>query len=308
MNIISRWIRSLYRKAVLRNLITPEVIVLMDGGICSQMHQYLLGLLFSEKGYKVSYDLSFYDEWGQDLTYRFARNFDLLKAFPYLSLRRASEFKISIYKERFPVVTGNNTGARTEDYSFMQRRPPVYLGGYYHWYQDIWLASFRRVFHIDLSVLDAENRVVCSEIAGCRCSVGVHVRRGDMTVELPVYGKPATTEYFRRAVKYMDSKLQDPVYYFFSDEPSWVADTLLPQLGLGGEDVRERARIIDINGSDKGYMDLFLIAQCAHQITSKGTIGKYGALLKDCPDKIVVMCDDVSEYPYRQIFNNPVFL
>ena len=129
-----------------------------------------------------------------------------------------------------------------------------------------------------------------------------------MTVELPVYGKPATTEYFRRAVKYMDSKLQDPVYYFFSDEPSWVADTLLPQLGLGGEDARERARIIDINGSDKGYMDLFLIAQCSHQITSKGTIGKYGALLKDCPDKIVVMCDDVSEYPYRQIFNNPVFL
>ena len=307
MNIIYRWARSLYRKAVLRNLITPEVIALMDGGICSQMHQYLLGQLFSEKGYKVSFDLSFYDEWGQDLTYRFERNFDLLKAFPYLSLHRASKFKVSIYKERFPVVTGNNTGARKEDYSFLQSRPPVYLGGYYHWYQNVWLESFRRNFHIDLSVLDAENQAICSEISRCGCSVGVHVRRGDMTVELPVYGKPATTEYFQRAVKYMDMKLQNPVYYFFSDEPSWVRDTLLPLLGLRGQD-EGRTRIIDINGSDKGYMDLFLIAQCAHQITSKGTIGKYGALLKDSPDKIVVMCDDVSEYPYRQIFNNPVFL
>ena len=103
--------------------------------------QYLLGQLFADKGYKVSYDLSFYSEWG-DLTYRFARNFDLLKAFPYLALTQASKFKISIYKERFFTLV-NNSRKRTNDYFFMQRKPPVYLGGYYHWYQDIWLAAFK---------------------------------------------------------------------------------------------------------------------------------------------------------------------
>ena len=32
-------------------------------------------------------------------------------------------------------------------------------------------------------------------------------------------------------------------------------------------------------------MDLFLIARCKHQITSKGTLGKYGALLGDNSEK-----------------------
>ena len=50
MKIIERWKKSLYRKAVKHRLIAPQVIVLMDGGVCSQMHQYLLGRIF-ENGY-----------------------------------------------------------------------------------------------------------------------------------------------------------------------------------------------------------------------------------------------------------------
>ncbi len=65
-------------------------------------------------------------------------------------------------------------------------------------------------------------------------------------------------------------------FYFFSDEPDWVRDELIPQLYL----TEGNCKIVDINGSDKGYMDLFLIARCKHQITSKGTLGKYGALFR----------------------------
>lgn len=303
MNILLRWIKSLYRKAVLHNLITPEVIVLMDGGICSQMHQYLLGRLFSERGYKVTYDLSFYKDWGTDLTYRFVRNFDLLKAFPYIEIKKASSFKVSVYKERFQIV-GNNTGKRSEDYSFLESHPPVYLGGYYHWHQDVWLKSFKEEFHIDPSVLDEQNQEVWTEIKSCNCSVGVHIRRGDMTVELPVYGKPATEEYFCRSLEYMRTNFISPFFYFFSDEPKYVTETVIPRSGLSPDSFR----VVDINGSDKGYMDLFLISRCMHQITSKGTIGKYGALLGHNSDKIVIMCDDESEYPYGRLFDHPVFL
>lgn len=55
-------------------------------------------------------------------------------------------------------------------------------------------------------------------------------------------------------------------------------------------------------------MDLFLISHCTHQITSKGTLGKYGALLNDNIRKIVVLCDDEIEYPWKDIFCNPIFL
>lgn len=43
MSIIRRWQRSCYKRMLKARLVTPKVVVLMDGGICSQMLQYLLG-------------------------------------------------------------------------------------------------------------------------------------------------------------------------------------------------------------------------------------------------------------------------
>ncbi len=153
-------------------------------------------------------------------------------------------------------------------------------------------------------VLDEQNRLLYSKIGSCACSVAVHVRRGDLKVEIPAYGKPASLEYFKSAVTYMQGKDKSSFFYFFSDEPDWVRDELIPQLRL----TEGSCKVIDVNGSDKGYMDLFLIARCRHQITSKGTLGKYGALLGDNPEKTVVLCDDKVEYPWKELFQNPVFL
>lgn len=59
MSIIRRWQRSCYKRMLKARLVTPKVVVLMDGGICSQMLQYLLGEFFRKRGCKVVYDLSF---------------------------------------------------------------------------------------------------------------------------------------------------------------------------------------------------------------------------------------------------------
>ena len=98
-------------------------------------------------------------------------------------------------------------------------------------------------------------------------------------------------------------RFPDAYFYFFSDEPDWVSKVLLPQLSLVDE-----GQVVNLNGSDKGYMDLFLIAHCKHQITSKGTLGKYGALLADNSAKVVVLCDDEIEYCWKELLMNPIFL
>ena len=117
----------------------------------------------------------------------------------------------------------------------------------------------------------------------------MHVRRGDLKVEVYAYGKPASSDYFKNAITYF--KDRKAYFYFFSDEPDWVSQTLLPLLPLS-----DNYKVVSINGSDKGYMDLYLIAYCKHQITSKGSLGKYGALLMDNPRKTVILCDDETEY------------
>lgn len=293
---------KLYRFLLKNHIIPSQVILLMDGGICSQMHQYLLGQLYAQKGNRIRYDLSFYESWGSDLEQNFVRNFDLLKAFPYLPFRRASATAIRVYKKKY-FVPGNNSGVRLNNFDFLQQVPPIYLGGYYHLPPRIWLETFQQLFKLRLDVLDVTNRKMYDEIQRRRNSVAVHVRRGDLKVERFDYGKPASEDYFKDAILYLKQKTVDPYFYFFSDEPVWISETLIPQLNLV-----DQYKIVDINGSDKGYMDLFLIASCKHQVTSKGTLGKYGAIMQDSPDKIVILCNDDIEYSWRPLLYNPVFL
>lgn len=299
---MAKIINSIYKFLTYRGIISPKVIVLMDGGICSQMHQYLLGQIYARRGYKVLYDLTFYEKWGSDLNWQFVRHFDLLRAFPYLNLSIASKMAIKVYKRKFGYV-GNNTHARVEDFSFLERTSPIYLGGYYHLPSKLWLEMYRELFKVDTGILDVPNALLYQNITAHDETVAVHVRRGDLKVEVYAYGKPASLTYFQASVAYFQEQLLNPYFYFFSDEPLWVSQELIPFLKLSNN-----YKVVDLNGSDKGYMDLFLIAGCKHQITSKGTLGKYGALLMDNDEKKVTLCDDETEYPWKDLLYNPVFL
>ena len=219
MSIIRRWQRSCFKRMLKARLVTPKVVVLMDGGICSQMLQYLLGEFFRKRGCKVVYDLSFYKEWGSDMDYKFARNFDLLKVFPYLGLTIATEFEISYYKRHFYYV-GNNTSEWIDDFSFLEKNPPIYLGGYYHLPINIWVPAFMSTYRISSEIFDEGSKMLMSEIKQNINPVAVHVRRGDLSVEVRAYGKPASLSYFKRAVDYMVNAGYNPlaliVFFTFS--------------------------------------------------------------------------------------------
>lgn len=268
-------------------------------------YQYLLGQYYADKGESVYYDLSFYRMCGLDLTSQFARNFDLLKAFPYLPFREATKTMINVYRQEFYNV-GNDTEGNPHngDYSFLQYTSPLYLGGYYQIPPELRLGTFHSLFKMVSGVLDAPNERFYHEIEKNPFSVAVHVRRGDLKEEIYSYGKPATLAYFKQAVDFFICKIETPFFYFFSDEPDWVEQVLLPSLCLS----QSNSKVVSINGSDKGYMDLFLIASCKHQITSKGTLGKYGALLLDNSKKYVILCDDETQYSWKTLLCNPIFI
>lgn len=303
MSVLRKWKISLYKRFLNFGVISPKVVVQMDGGICSQMHQYLIGTFFLRRGYRVSYDLSFFDEWGMDLENKYVRNFDLLKIFPYLTFEKASKTEVAVYRRKHYTL-GNHSLETMTDYSFLERTPPVFLGGYYSLAPKVWSSAFKSLYHIDNKVLDAENNAMLDQINSSLYSVAVHVRRGDLKEEVYAYGKPASLGYFQRSIAYFKDRMGQAFFYFFSDEPEWVIDELIPALGLGPVN----SLVVDINGSDKGYMDLCLIACCKNQITSKGTLGKYGALLNDNLSKIVILCDDRTEYYWKDVFDHPVYL
>lgn len=279
--VFSPVFQLLYKSHVL----TPRMIIRVDGGICSQIHFYLIGCLFREKGYEVEFDLSWYAEKGTDMDGRHLRNFDLLKLFPRLPFRQASFVSRRLYRCLYCHLNDYFSGERL---SYLDLLPPRYLAGYYQDSDSLYRVKFGQYFRIDRNVLDGPSMAVLERIAGVDNAVAVHVRRGDLSGYNPAYGQPASIRYFAEAMAYLAGRHEGCRYFFFSDEPEWCREYLVPVVPEGAS-----CEVVDVNGSDKGYMDLVLMAHCRHQIASKGTIGKYAALLKQRRGEVVICNDDV---------------
>lgn len=267
------------------------VLVRVDGGVCSQMHFFMIGRFFQKKGFRVKYALDWYEKNGHDINGLYVRNFDLLKAFPDIQIEIANWLERFLY-DAFSFY--NDYYDRTILYDWLDLSPPIFLKGYYNTPMD-WYSTFRDVFKVDFDLLDEANKVILNNIrlkyriGECE-PIAVHVRRGDLSVYYPSYGEPANISYFNNAMHYIEKRKGVGFYYFFSDEPNWVASFLIPELGL-----KDNYMIVALNGSDKGYYDLFLISACKDHITSKGSLGKYGGFLCKESDSIITIVDDEYE-------------
>ena len=287
-------IRILAKLLIRCHLLDKMIVVRMDGGICSQMHFLLVGNQLKEKGYKVKYDISWFKEQGKDLTGRFVRNFDLLKAFPYLDVCLTSSLETFFYKRL----------AYSSNDSFLDAIPPSFLADYYGNNRKMYMDDFSKLFRIDATVLDADNLKIYNEIVSRKNTVAIHVRRGDLSMYNGAYGNPVGLDYFYKAVQKVQKEKGELSCYLFSDEPLWIKDNMLGKMPYGNT-----YTIIDINGSDKGYMDMFLIGTCKYQITSKGSLGKFGGFLSHHKDgKIYVFDDDVERRNWEDIHDKIEFL
>lgn len=279
-----------------------EVVVRIDGGICSQIHFYLIGCCFEEKGYRVLYDLNWFRTSGVDILGVHVRNFDLKKMCPYLELEEMPNDIVHYLFSKCLKSDYDYFKVSYGDYSWINENAPVYMGGYYHDFPEIYLKMLPKYFKIEKmkECLDEQNVKILSEIEGSQ-SVAIHVRRGDLANYNTVYGVPCSIDYFVKAVNlFTDDNVR---FFIFSDDPLWCTNELLKYLPLDKD-----YKLVDINASDKGYMDLVLMSYCTHTITSKGSLGKYSAMMNRTESRIVVLNDDKTEYMWRNIFKNIYFI
>lgn len=137
----------LYKLGCKLRLFKPCIIVYVDGGICSQMHQYLLGRYYAERGYRVAYDIGWYDRNGKDNDGIHSRIFEFPELWPDLPLEIASRKQVafipgfspspvtacislcpsllrSIFTGTISLMTKSLTGPCTDAISpFRERRP-----------------------------------------------------------------------------------------------------------------------------------------------------------------------------------------
>ncbi|MHA8106358.1 alpha-1,2-fucosyltransferase [Aquirufa sp. 5-AUSEE-100C1] len=120
--------------------------------------------------------------------------------------------------------------------------------------------------------LGSENESIVNKMHSSN-SVSIHIRRGDFLS--PQYfeklGDIATKYYYDNAIEYIINKINDPIFFVFSDDIDWV------KLNLE----IENAIYITWNTDKNSYKDMYLMTQCKANIIANSTFSYWGAYLNE---------------------------
>lgn len=109
-------------------------------------------------------------------------------------------------------------------------------------------------------------------------AVSVHIRRGDYVTNKTasdVLGF-AGLDYYERAKKYINSKVENPHFFVFSDDLEWVKENM-----NFGENVKYME-------SNPDYIDITLMSKCKHNIIANSSFSWWSAWLNQNPNKIII--------------------
>jgi hypothetical protein len=156
----------------------------------------------------------------------------------------------------------------------------VYLDGY--WQSAKYFEGIEDVIRKDFTIKtsqDENNKEISRQIES-RKSVSLHIRRGDYISNAYTKRLHGTCdlEYYQRCVEEITRKVEDPNFYLFTDDPTWVRQNLK---------FIYPAMVIDHNGSAKSYEDLRLMSQCKHHIIANSTFSWWAAWLSNNSNKTV---------------------
>lgn len=267
IRLIGAKIITLFSTLIVKaRILSPKVIVHVDGGICSQMAQWLIGQYYADGGLDVYYDLEWYRSWGKGLDGKIEMPFELLEMCPDLQVKQLSRRMANFYRVFFRVTEfENNQCPKRENvsHSLYITRYPVIPDN--KWRDE----QFNRHFSVDL-IKTVSNEKLPQVHDKMMCAV--HVRRGDLAkLTIPGHYVVTPTQYFFDTINFVVEKYKNVRFCFFSDELDFVKTDILPHLEL------PRNCDYVIMSGNKGHEDLVLLARCDMIIGSQGSASRYGA-------------------------------
>ncbi len=263
----------------------PCVIMWIDGGFCSQIFRYLKGQWFAVRGFKVKYDISWYDNNPIDGLGKEARDFLIFKCFPGLNFETAS----TIQRKRYRLLYGTHLNNIEQKFKgrYEELQPPLY--SYLYTLDDLirtenefeelarclnW-SGLHDILGTEASNIEASIR---QDKKHGRKVIGLHVRRGDMSVKTFAYGhKVLTSRYY----EYVLNKTVDEnsVVYVFSNGYDFVMSDVVPYI---------RCSYVLADRTSSVYEDMFLCSICDIQIAGQGSLGNQAYSFNENRDRKLI--------------------
>lgn len=262
------------------------IIVRFKGGLGNQMFEYALYYALSRKGRRVKGDRSSYSIPG-------AMPFELIEVFPKVKIEWASEKEIDYYQKKqaersvLEKIAGRfDWGKR---YDTAEKEDGVYdkrvfdikkgfIDGY--WQAEQYFKEYREEL-LELYHFQIENEELQKYAADLPVnSVSVHIRRGDYLKHPEIYGGICEEAYYHKAMEFFRKKLENPVFYFFSNDTEWVKKRF----------AEEDCVIVKPQNFSEytNWYDLYLMSSCSHNIIANSSFSWWGAWLNRNPESIVL--------------------
>lgn len=261
-----------------------KVIVNMACGLANRMFQYSYYQYLLKEGYDVYVDyfktktLEHEDvEWSRIFplaTFRQADDRDIRR------MGGKHDFFSRICRKYFPGLTSVVEMKTAFDIFLPYRDKDAYLLGVFQ--------NAEIVENVDSVInnlfvfpeFESEKNRSLAEILVNENSVGIHIRKGKDYQTRIWYRNTCEIDYYKKAVDFVKSKVLNPRFYIFTDNPIWVKENMSwldyilvegnPGFGWGS------------------HCDMQLMSLCKHNIISNSTYSWWGAYLNKNIDKIVI--------------------
>lgn len=265
------------------------IITQLTGGLGNQLFQYAIAKTIALKnGVPMKMDLSFFKDYKWHVyslaPFKINENFASVEECTNLLHPSLSFFKRVVNK-----LTKNNTSVSYKleergfafDATILEEKPPKYMIGY--WQSEKFFEPIREIIRKDFEVKippSPENKVILDTILANN-SVSIHIRRGNYVSDEVInnFHGTCSMEYYNQAILYFKERIDNPIFYIFSNDIPWSRD----HLNFEGAKV-----FVDLNDDTTDYEDLRLMQNCKHQIIANSTFSWWAAWLNTNPSKIII--------------------
>ena len=282
-----------------KGLTRVMIIIKLNGGLGNQMFQYALYQAFSCKGVDTKLDRSKYSHFDEKRT--------CILDYPCFQL----DYQLCTGKEARQYVLGTGMLARGLVRLLGDKSTHIYEKAEYQYdetilelkegYLDGFWQTWKYMDGIQNSIRDCfkfvgnmpQNAQQIRNMIHKTDSVAVHVRRGDYLKLKDIYGNICTEEYYKDALEEMKQMIDNPTFFFFSDDIEWVKNTF----GTSEE-------YIYADGSNRweDYHDMQLMSECKHMIMANSSFSWWAAFLNQnegkkiiCPNQWINSSEDTSD-------------
>lgn len=257
----------------------PLQIMMVDGGLASQITKFVVGSLLEEKmDVTVKYDLSWFEHCGKDTLGKENRNYCLNDVFE-IDIDVATTAEIKEYRDLYYY---NHSKCYQYDDRLLRESCHRYVDGYFAHYTYFSMAEDiiknKLVFKLKLS---DENLQFEEQISLADTPVAIHIRRGDFVGSVH---EVLQADYYQRGIEVLLNKTSasKPHFFVFSNDMQWVKDNVRIQYPV---------TYVEGNNNDEAGFDMYLMFKCKHFIISNSGFGFWAAWLNSSKDKVVIAPD-----------------